>query len=131
MDLVKDFLKFAKKQKMDVNNIYTEKNKEYSIVSFGQASNEGILYNITFIFYDSETYPSEIMISKPISEEDLLTSLIRANELNVNYMDTTFFINENNIVVKSMVTSYENINIPLKRMIDLLDIANKEFPEFI
>ena len=131
MELVKDFLKFAKKQKMDVNNIYTEKNKEYSLASFQQANNEGLLYNVTFIFYDTETYPTEIMISKPISEEDLLTSLIRANELNVNYMDTTFFINNDNIVVTSMVTSYEDINIPLKRMIDLLDIANKEFHEFI
>lgn len=130
MSMLKDFLKYVKKQKIDPNDIYTEENKEIAIASFAQISKENILYDIMIVFHKTENDETEIIISKPITEENLLTSLVRANELNINYLNTTFFINENVIAIKVFFNSYDTIAITIQKMFELLDIANKEFPDF-
>lgn len=129
MSLIDDFLKFAKEQEINQEDIFMEKGDNYTIASFGEQGEEDVVYNITLILY-SDNSTVEIYIRKQIDSTNLFEILQETNRLNAEYMGISFFVENNIISTKSVCETEGNIEIALKLMVQNMQVAATEFVNF-
>lgn len=129
MSLIDDFLKFAKEQEINQEDIFMEKGDNYTIASFGEQGEEDVVYNITLILYSNNS-TVEIYIRKQIDSTNLFEILQETNRLNAEYMGISFFVENNIISTKSVCETEGNIEIALKLMVQNMQVAATEFVNF-
>lgn len=125
MTLLQKFYDYTEKAGFNKADIYEEKDKEYTLLSFFEEGEKDVMYNVALVFYEDEN--AEIYIRKSLGNYDLLDMLKRINELNSQYCGVTFLIADDMIVVKSYCKANGEIEILLREMVQDMKLAQKEF----
>lgn len=125
MTLLQQFYDYTEKEGFNKTDIYEEKDKEYTLLSFFEEGEKDVMYNVALVFYEDEN--AEIYIRKSLGNYDLLDMLKRINELNSQYCGVTFLIADDMIVVKSYCKANGEIEILLREMVQDMKLAQKEF----
>lgn len=125
MTLLQKFYEYTEKAGFNKIDIYEEKDKEYTLLSFFEAGEKDAMYNVVLVFYEDEN--AEIYIRKSLGNYDLLDMLKKINELNSQYCGVTFLVADDMIVVKSYCKANGEIDILLKEMVQDMKLAQKEF----
>lgn len=125
MTLLQKFYEYTEKAGFNKTDIYEEKDKEYTLLSFFEAGEKDVMYNVALVFYEDEN--AEIYIRKSLGNYDLLDMLKKINELNSQYCGVTFLVADDMIVVKSYCKANGEIDILLKEMVQDMKLAQKEF----
>lgn len=125
MTLLQKFYEYTEKAGFNKIDIYEEKDKEYTLLSFFEAGEKDAMYNVVLVFYEDEN--AEIYIRKSLGNYDLLDMLKKINELNSQYCGVTFLVADDMTVVKSYCKANGEIDILLKEMVQDMKLAQKEF----
>lgn len=125
MTLLQKFYDYTEKAGFNKTDIYEEKDKEYTLLSFFETGEKNVTYNVALVFYEDEN--AEIYIRKSLGNYDLLDMLKKINELNSQYCGVTFLIADDMIVVKSYCKANGEIEILLREMVQDMKLAQKEF----
>ena len=128
MTLLQKFYEYTEKAGFNKEDIYEEKDNEYTLLSFYESGEKDIIYNVALVFYDDQN--AEVYIRTSIQNYDLLTTLSKINELNAQYCGVTFLLADNMIVIKSYCRAEGNIENLLKEMVQDMKLAKKEFKGF-
>jgi len=129
MKLVPRFMKFADEQQLNKEDIFTQKDEGYTLISFGEEGETDVVYNVMLILYDDNNV-AEIIIRKVINTSDMFDVLKRGNELNFDYRGLTYFATEGIISVKTHVEAHGDIEVVLKQMLQTMRVASEEFSKF-
>jgi len=129
MNLVNDFMEFAKEQQLNEEDIFTEKAEGYTVISFGEEGEVGVIYNVALVLYDDNN-TTEIYVRKAIEVQNLLDVLQKVNELNFEYRGINFFLRDGLVTGKSYVEAHGDIEVVLKQMLQTMRVASEEFSKF-
>ena len=128
MSLVNKFIKFAKKQGIKTEDLYQEQGEGFSVISFGESGEPGIVYNIALVFYDNND-DVEIYIRKQINDIDIVKVFNYVNNLNAEYRGVTFFLENGLVVLKTYIQVNGNVEKVLRQMVGGMQIASEVFPK--
>lgn len=128
MTLLKKFYEYTESAGFDKEDIQEEKGDNFTLVSFFENGEEGVLYNIALVFYDDEN--AEVYIRKHLQDVDLFSVLQKINELNIRYCGVAFLISDNMLTVKSYIKAEGNVEILLKEIVQDMKLARLEFTKF-
>lgn len=126
MSLLQDFIKVSKEQGINTEDLYQEKGDGFSIVSFGEAGEQNIIYNIALVFYDNDD-DVELFIRKQIDDSDVVKVFNQVNNLNAEYRGMSFYLEDSIIVLKSYLQANENVENVLRQMVGCMQVATEEF----
>lgn len=126
MSLVNKFIKFAKKQGINTKDLYQEQGDGFSVISFGESGEPGIVYNIALVFYDNND-DVEIYIRKQINDTDIVKVFNYVNNLNAEYRGVTFFLENGLVVLKTYIQANDDVEKVLRQMIGGMQIASEVF----
>lgn len=125
MKLIKDFYEYVQSVGIGREHIYEEEGEGFTLVSFGEEGEPGILYNLALVFYDDDTV--EVYVRKPLKEFEELSLLKQINEWNAEYCGVTFVMEDDMIMVKSYCDTKGDIQAALKEMVQDMQLARKKF----
>ena len=108
MRLVREFFKVLRNMGISEKDIYKEKGDCFTMVSFGEEGEVGIVYNIVLVFYDDNSQV-EIYVRKVINSKNLLEILKKTNDLTAEYAGIAFFFNDGIVSTKSVCYPYGDI----------------------
>jgi hypothetical protein len=126
MTLVNGFKDFCNKVGINLNEVYEARMENATIFSFAETSDENMNYNVMLILYD-DNKSADVWVRKPITNLNILEKL---NDLNLDYGIYTFAVSEDTLISKCSVDTNSDINVVLKKMMDMLKVARKEFKKF-
>ena len=129
MKLAEGFMKFAEEQNIDANNIFTDKGEGYTIISFGEEGEPGIVYNVALILYDDDNQ-AEVYVRKSVNTSNMPEVLTKLNKLNNDYRGVSFFANDSLVNIKSYCEANGDIEVVLKQMLQTMRVASEEFSKF-
>ncbi len=129
MKLVEGFMKFAEEQNINANDIFTDKGDGYTIISFGEEGEPGIVYNVALILYDDDNQ-AEVYVRKSVNTSNMLDVLTKLNKLNNDYRGVSFFANDGLVNIKSYCEANGDIEVVLKQMLQTMRVASEEFSKF-
>ena len=81
MSLLNNFYEYIEQLGIKKDDLYSEKGDDFTVVTFGEEVEQGVLYNVGLVFYESEENV-EVYIRKTIKDYDLFSVLKKINELN-------------------------------------------------
>lgn len=125
MTLLQKFYEYTEKAGFKKEDIFEEKDDEYTLLSFFENGENGDVYNVALVFYEDEN--AEVYIRKSIEKMDVLTILSRINELNCQYCGVTFLFSDDMIAVKSYCNAEGKIEKLLREMVQNMKLAQREF----
>lgn len=128
MSLVSKFIEIAKEQGIKPEDLYQEQGDGFSIISFGESGEPGIVYNIALVFYDNNE-DVEIFIRKQIDDTDIVKVFNYVNNLNAEYRGVTFFLENGLVVLKTYIQANDDVEKVLRQMIGGIQIASEVFPK--
>lgn len=134
MSLVNKFIEFSKEQDIKTEDLYQEQGDGFSVISFNENGEPGILYNIAIVFYDNDD-DVEIYIRKQISNTGTVNIFNRVkvfnyvNDLNAEYRGVTFFLEDGLVVLKTYIQANGDIEKVLRQMVGGMQIASEVFPK--
>lgn len=128
MILLKKFYEYTESAGFGKEDIQEEKGDDFTLVSFFEEGEVGILYNVALVFYDDEN--AEVYIRKHLQNVDLFSVLQRINELNERYCGVAFLISDNMLTVKSYVKTNGDLELLLKEIVHNMKLAQLEFVNF-
>lgn len=128
MILLKKFYEYTESAGFGKEDIQEEKGDDFTLVSFFEEGEVGILYNVALVFYDDEN--AEVYIRKHLQNVDLFSVLQRINELNERYCGVAFLISDNMLTVKSYVKANGDLELLLKEIVHNMKLAQLEFVNF-
>ncbi|MDO5151158.1 MAG: hypothetical protein Q4D76_17480 [Oscillospiraceae bacterium] len=126
MNTLTAFYDYVTSQGIDIKAIYEEKGEGFVVISFPERGDNDCIYNIAIVFYENDN-DVEIYVRKPIKDFDELTLLRKLNNLNCEYTDVTFFIDENILTLKSHLLSQGKVENVLIKMVTDVQLAQAEF----
>lgn len=125
MKLLNDFYEYAKSLGIGKEHIYEEEGEGFTLVSFGEEGEPGVIYNIALVFYDNDTV--EVYVRKQLKEFDTLNVLTQINEWNAEYCGVTFVLEDDMVMVKSYCDTKGDIQAALKEMVQDMQLAKRMF----
>lgn len=128
MSLVSQFYEYVKSQGIEKENIDEQKGDKFTLVSFGEEGEKGIIYNIAIVFYEDDSV--EVYVRKHIKEYKIENVLKTLNSLNAEYKGATFFTENDILNLKSYIRTDGKIDVVLAEMVRNMKMAQKEFAIF-
>lgn len=126
MTLVDGFKDFCNKVDINLNDVYAYRMENATAFCFAEASDEDMNYHIMLILCD-DNKSADVWVRKPITNLNILEKI---NDLNLDYRFYTFAVTEDTLILKCTVDTNSDIDIVLKEMINMVEIARKEFKKF-
>ncbi len=126
MKLLDDFYEYATSQEVSKEEIYEERGEGFTVVAFSDAGEDDCIYNIAIVFYDNED-DVEIYTRRQIKDYDEYDVLKKMNELNCEYTDVTFLIDDDMLTVKSHILTNGELEKILIKMVSDVQLAKQEF----
>ena len=127
MKILESFYKLIDSLGIDEKAIHEDDGDGFKLLVFPEEGEPGIMYSVALVFYDNDD-DAEIYVRKPVSGYDELTMFRKLNELNCEYSDVVFLIDEGNLSVKTFVSSGGEIEPVMKKLLMAMKVAQTEFP---
>ena len=101
LSLLNQFYEYVSAQGISKENIDEQKGDGFTLVSFGEEGEKGVIYNVAIVFYKDDSV--EVYIRKNISDYDEVKVLKAMNSLNAEYKGATFYVENSILSLKSYI----------------------------
>ena len=128
LSLLNQFYEYVSAQGISKENIDEQKGDGFTLVSFGEEGEKGVIYNVAIVFYKDDSV--EVYIRKNISDYDEVKVLKSINSLNAEYKGATFYVENSILNLKSYIKTEGKIDVVLAEMVRNMRIAQSEFIKF-
>lgn len=128
LSLLNQFYEYVSAQGISKENIDEQKGDRFTLVSFGEEGEKGVIYNVAIVFYKDDSV--EVYIRKNISDYDEVKVLKAMNSLNAEYKGATFYVENSILNLKSYIKTEGEIDVVLAEMVRNMRIAQSEFINF-